>query len=52
MNLFLKKNSGGYKKLIIFIEEKVRTLNAVNLDLNVNSFNKVRFFLCKLVFKL
>lgn len=42
---------GGYgKKLISFVEEKVKALGAKYLDLNVNRYNKARFFYEKVGF--
>lgn len=42
---------GGYgKKLISFVEEKVKALGAMYLDLNVNRYNKARFFYEKVGF--
>lgn len=44
---------GGYgKKLIGFVEENVKTLGAKNLDLNVNRYNKARFFYEKVGFEI
>lgn len=44
---------GGYgKKLITFVEENVKALGAKNLDLNVNRYNKARFFYKKMGFEI
>lgn len=44
---------GGYgKKLIAVVEENVRKFGAKNLDLNVNRYNKARFFYEKLGFEI
>ena len=44
---------GGYgKKLITFVEENVKSLGAKNLDLNVNRYNKARFFYEKVGFEI
>lgn len=44
---------GGYgKKLITFVEKNVKSLGAKNLDLNVNRYNKARFFYEKVGFEI
>ncbi len=44
---------GGYgKKLIVVVEENVTKLGAKNLDLNVNRYNKARFFYEKVGFEI
>lgn len=44
---------GGYgKKLIAYVEENVKALGAKNLDLNVNRYNKARFFYEKMGFEI
>jgi diamine N-acetyltransferase len=44
---------GGYgKKLITYVEENVKDLGAKNLDLNVNRYNKARFFYEKVGFEI
>lgn len=44
---------GGYgKKLILVVEENVKALGAKNLDLNVNRYNKARFFYEKVGFEI
>lgn len=44
---------GGYgKKLISYVEKKVRELGAKKLQLNVNKYNKARFFYEKVGFEI
>lgn len=46
------QGGGCGKKLIIFVEEDVKALGAKNLDLNVNRYNKARFFYEKVGFEI